>query len=222
MEMCLGDLHLNCCLIYLDDIIVFAKTQQEAITRLGTVFQKLREAGLKLQPLKCELFKTSLLYLGHIVSEDGIRTDPKKVEAIDQCPVPVTVMDVRSFLGLTNYNRRFLKGYAKIARPLNILISRENADKKKTLVEWTPECQDAFEKLKTLCTEAPVLAYPNFTKPFKLHIDACDRGLGAILYQDQPSGQEKPVSFASRSISKAESNYPAHKLEFLALKWAVT
>ena len=222
METCLGDLHLNWCLIYLDDIIVFAKTQQEAITRLGTVFQKLREAGLKLQPLKCELFKTSLLYLGHIVSEDGIRTDPKKVEVIHQWPAPVTVTDVRSFLGLTNYYRRFLEGYAKIARPLNDLISGENADKKKTLVEWTPECQDAFEKLKSLCTEAPVLAYPDFTKPFKLHIDACDRGLGAILYQDQPSGQEKPISFASRSLSKVESNYPAHKLEFLALKWAVT
>ena len=107
MEMCLGDLHLNWCLIYLDDIIVFAKTQQEAITRLGTVFQKLREAGLKLQPSKCELFKTRLLYLGHIVSEDGLRTDPKKVEAIHQWPVPVTVTDVRSFLGLANYYRRF-------------------------------------------------------------------------------------------------------------------
>ena len=82
METCLGDLHLNWCLIYLDGIIVFAKTQEEAITRLGTVFQKLREAGLKLKPSKCELFKTSLLYLGHIVSEDGIRTDPKKIEAI--------------------------------------------------------------------------------------------------------------------------------------------
>ena len=222
METCLGDLHLNWCLIYLDDIIVFAKTQQEAITRLGTMFQKLREAGLKLQPSKCELFKTSLFYLGHIVLEDGIITDPKKVEAVRQWPVPVTVTNVRSFLWITNYYRRFLEGYAKIARPLNNLISRENADKKKTLVEWTPECQEAFEKLKKLCTEAPVLAYPDFTKPFKLHIAACDRGLGAILYQDKPDGQEKPISFANRSLSKAESNYPAHKLGFLALKWAVT
>ena len=137
METCLGDLHLNWCLIYLDDIIVFAKTQEEAITRLGTVFQKLREAGLKLQPSKCELFKTSLLYLGHIVSEDGIRIDPEKIEAVLQWPVPLTVTDVRSFLGLTNYYRRFLKGYAKIARPLTNLISRENADKKKALVAWT-------------------------------------------------------------------------------------
>ena len=222
METCLGDLHLNWCLIYLDDIIVFAKTQQEAITRLGTVFQKLREAGLKLQPSKCELFKTSLLYLGRIVSEDGIRTNPNKVEAVLQWPVPVTVTDVRSFLGLTNYFRRFLKGYAKITKPLTNLISGENVDKKKALVVWTPECQEGFEQLKKLCTEAPVLAYPDFTRPFKLHIDACDRGLGAILYQDQPDGKEKPISFASRSLNKAESNYPAHKLEFLALKWAIT
>ena len=107
METCLGDLPLNCCLIYLDDIIVFAKTQEDAITRLGTVFQKLREAGLKLQPSKCELFKTSLLYLGHVVSEDIIRTDPKKIEAVLQWPVPMTVTNVRSFLGLTNYYRRF-------------------------------------------------------------------------------------------------------------------
>ena len=126
------------------------------------------------------------------------------------------------FLGLTNYYQRFLKGYAKIARPLTTLISGENADKKKTLVVCTLECQEAFEQLKKLCTEAPVLAYLDFTKPFKLHIDACDRGLGEILYQEQADGKEKPISFASRSLNKAESNYPAHKLEFLALNWAVT
>ena len=126
------------------------------------------------------------------------------------------------FLGLTNYYQRFLKGYAKIARPLTNLISGENADKKKALVVWTSKCQEAFEQLKKLCTEAPVLAYLDFTKPFKLHIDVCNWGLGAILYQDQPDRKEKPISFASRSLNKAESNYPAHKLEFLALKWAVT
>ena len=156
METCLGDLHLNWCLIYLDNIIVFAKTQEDAITRLGTVFQKLREVGLKLQPSKCELFKTSLLYLGHVVSEDGIRTYPKKIEAVLQWPVPVT--DVRSFLGLSNYYRRFLKGYAKIARPLTDLISGENADKKKATLVWTSVCQEAFDQLKKLCTEALVLA----------------------------------------------------------------
>ena len=114
METCLGDLHLNWCLIYLHDIIVFAKTQEDAITRLGTVFHTIREVGLKLQPSKCELLKTSLLYLGHVVSEDGIRTDPKKIEAVLQWPVPVTVTDVRFFLGLTNYYRRFLKGMPRL------------------------------------------------------------------------------------------------------------
>ena len=87
-----------------------------------------------------------------------------------------------------------------MARPLTNLISGENMDKKKALVVWTLKCQEAFEQLKKLCTEAPVLAYPDFTKPFKLHIDACDRGLGAILYQDQPDGKEKPISFTSRSL----------------------
>ena len=222
METYLGDLHLNCCLIYLDDIIVFAKTQEDAITRLGTVLQKLWEVGLKLQPSKCELFKTSLLYLGHVVSEDGIRTYPKKNEAVLKWPIPVTVTDVRSFLGLTNYYRRFIKGYAKIARSLTDLISGENADKKKAPVVWTSVCQEAFDQLKKLCTEAPVLAYPDFTKPSKLYIDACDKGLGAILYQEQADGKETPISFASRSLNIAESNYPAHKLEFLALKWAIT
>ena len=120
------------------------------------------------------------------------------------------------FLELTNYYWRFLKGYAKIARPLPNLISGENADKKKALVVWTSKCQEAFEQLKKLCTEAPLLAYPDFTKPFKLHIDTCNWGLGATLYQDQPDRKEKPISFASRSLNKAESNYPAHKLEFLA------
>ena len=162
METCLGDLHLNWCLIYLDDIIVFAKSQQEAITRLGTIFQKLREVGLKLKPSKCKLFKTSLLYLGHIVSEDGIRTDPKKIEAMLQWPVPLTVTDVRSFIGLTNYYQRFLKGYAKIARPLTALISGENADKKKTLVVWTSKCQEAFEQLKKTVHRGPSVGLPRF------------------------------------------------------------
>ena len=185
-------------MIYLDDIL-FAKTQEEAITRLGTVFEKLREVGLKLQPSKCELFKTSLLYLGHTLSDDGIRTDPKKIEALLQWFVPLIVIDVRSFLGLTNYYKRFLKGYAKIARPLTNLISGGNADKKKALVVRTSERQGAFEQLKKLCTEGPVLAYQDFTKPFKLHIDTCDKDCRAILYQDQADGKVKPIRFASRS-----------------------
>ena len=129
MESCLGDLHLNWCIIYLDDIIVFSKTLKEHIKRLRGVFSKLVQAGLKLKPKKCKFFKSRISYLGHIVSSSGIETDPRKVEAVKTWAIPKTVTDVRSFLGFTNYYRRFIKDYAKVARPLNALISGENASK---------------------------------------------------------------------------------------------
>ena len=115
MESCLGDLHLNWCIIYLDDIIIFSKDPDDHITRLEGVFEKLAEAGLILKPSKCEFFKARLKYLGHVVSPQGIATDPTKIEAILKWPRPKTVTDVRSFTGFTNYYRKFIKGYAKIA-----------------------------------------------------------------------------------------------------------
>ena len=122
MESCLGDMHLKWVIISLDDIIIFSKTPKEHIQRLRGVFQKLHEAGLKLKPKKCEFFKTKLSYLGHIVSRDGIECDPKKIEAIQNWKRPITVHDVRSFLGFTNYYRRFIHKYAQMANPLNKLI----------------------------------------------------------------------------------------------------
>ena len=183
MENCLGELHLNWCIIYLDDIIVFSDNPKEHLTRLRGVFAKLAKAGLKLKPSKCEFFKTKITYLGHIVSSKGIETDPKKVEAVKNWTVPKTVTDVRSFLGFTNHYRRFIKGYANVAKPLNILVSGENANCKKASIEWTEECQAAFDKLKEICTSTPILAYANYRKPFQLQTDASDLGLGAVLYQ---------------------------------------
>ena len=129
---------------------------------------------------------------------------------------------MRSFLGFTNHYRRFIKGYANVARPLNILVSGENANRKKALIEWTDECQTAIDKLKELCTSAPVLAYADYKKPFQLQTDASDLGLGAVLYQRDGENHQRVIAFASRSLSNTERNYPAHKLEFLALKWAIT
>ena len=131
MESCLGDLHLNWCIIYLDDVIVFSKTPKDHIERLRGVFHKLFLAGLKLKPRKCKFSKSKIAYLGHIVLAKGIETDPKKVEAVKNWTIPKTVTDVRSFLGFTNYYRRFIKDYAKVASPFNILISGENAAKKR-------------------------------------------------------------------------------------------
>ena len=222
MESCLGDLHLNWCIIYLDDIIVFSETPGEHVKRLQGVFQKLAAAGLKLKPSKCEFFKKRIIYLGHVVSEKGIEVDPKKTEAVRKWPVPKTVTDVRSFLGFTNQYRKFIPKYAHVAGPLNELVSGDNSKKKKKEVQWNPECQAAFEALKEHCCTTPVLAYANYKKPFRLHTDASDLGLGAVLYQQDEDGKNRVIAYASRTLNQAEKNYPAHKLEFLALKWAVT
>ena len=222
MELCLGELHLEWCIIYLDDIIIFSKNPDDHLTRLEGVFERLAKAGLKLKPSKCEFFRSSLKYLGHIVSKNGIATDPRKVKAILDWPRPKTVTEVRSFTGFTNYYRRFIKGYAKVARPLHELTSGENGKKKHSKVQWTDRCQESFDSLKKICSESPVLAYADYAKPFVLHTDASTTGLGAVLYQKQEDGKERVIAYASRTLNRAERNYDAHKLEFLALKWAVT
>ena len=182
MESCLGELHFNWCIIYLDDIIVFSKTPKEHIERLRWVFNKLVQASLKLKAKKCKFFKSKISYLGHIVSLKGIETDPRKVEAVREWVVPKTVTDVRSFLGFTNYHRRFIKDYAKVAKPLNTLISGENASKKRKPIEWNDDCQKAFDKLKELCTSTLILACADYKKEFQLYIDASELGLGGVLY----------------------------------------
>ena len=143
MENCLGDLHLNWCIIYLDDIIVYSKTPEEHLERLEAVFKKIAKAGLKLKASKCEFFKSEITYLGHIVSNNGIATDPKKIKAIQLWPRPTTVTEVQKFTGLTNYYRKFMHGYANVARPLHDLVSGKNAKKKRSSVEWTYDCEKA-------------------------------------------------------------------------------
>ena len=144
MKSCLGNLHLQYCIIYLDDIIVFSKTLEEHLTRLWAVFEKLNKAELKLKPSKCEFFKQELTYLGHVISKNGVQTDSKKVEAIHKWPVPTNVTEVQSFLVFTNYYQRFIKKYAQVAKPLYKLISGENAYKKQKLVKWDSECQEVL------------------------------------------------------------------------------
>ena len=238
MESCMSGLNFMQVLVYMDDLIVFAQSPEEMEVRLMKVLDRLKEYGLKVSPEKCQLFCRQVKYLGHIVSAEGISTDPEKVSSITNWPRPTTAKELRSFLGLTGYYRRFIEGYSKVAGPLHSLTSlygyshRRGKSYKKELKKslkkstepfdemWSAECESAFQVLKEKMTTAPVLAYADFAKPFVLHVDACREGLGAVLCQDH-DGKLRPVAYGSKSLLQSEKNYPSHKLEFLGLKWAV-
>ncbi|CAH1247195.1 RTL1 [Branchiostoma lanceolatum] len=218
MQRCLGDQNLEILLIYLDDIIVFSKDVDEHLARLDVVLSRLGQYGLKLRPDKCHLFRTSVKYLGHIVSEEGVSTDPDKTVALRDWPVPTTVRQVRQFLGFASYYRRFVESFGKIAGPLHELVRKDQP------FVWTPACQSAFDTLREKLTTAPLLAYPDYSQPFLLYTDASNQGLGAVLAQKQ-DGVERVIAYASRGLRPAErnwDNYSSFKLELLALKWAVT
>ena len=159
-----------------------------------------------------------------MVGHEGVATDPDKIKAVTEWPRPTTLTEVRSFLGFVIYYRRFIPNFSKVAKPLNILLQNLEEtfhQKRKFKVNWGPEQQEAFETLQRLCTEAPILAYSDFKSPFILHTDASSDGFGAVLYQNQ-DGQRRVIVYVSRSLCRSERNYPAHKLEFLALKWDIT
>ncbi|XP_051953222.1 retrovirus-related Pol polyprotein from transposon opus [Xyrauchen texanus] len=237
MERCMGDLNRKQVLVFIDDLIVFSKTLEEHESRLLQVLNRLKEYGLKLSPEKCRFFQTSVRYLGHIVSRDGVETDPAKVEALKTWPKPTNLKELRSFLGFAGYYRRFVREYSKIIKPLTDLTAgypplRKSGIKKPKEGSyfnpkeefgdrWTQDCQSAFDSIIGKLTSAPVLGFANPKLPYVLHTDASTTGLGAALYQEQ-EGQMRVIAFASRGLTKGESRYPAHKLEFLALKWAVT
>ncbi len=197
-------------LIYLDDIIVFGKTVPEMIERLRVVFSRLRQAGLKLKPSKCHLFKESVTYLGHIVTTEGVATDPKKIQTIRDWPVPKSVKDVRSFLGLASYYRKFIQGFAEIASPLHALTEKSRE------FEWSELCQSAFEELKSRLQTSPILSYPMPEGDFILDTDASGDGIGAVLSQVQ-EGEERVLAYASRKLSRPERNYCVTRRELLAV-----
>ena len=227
MERCMGDLNLTECLIFLDDILIFSETFEEHISRIGAVFSQLCQHGLKLKASKCEFFKSRVSYLGHVVSQNGVETDPDKISALKEWPVPQNVKQLRSFLGFTGYYRRYIKDYARIAKPLNDLLvghptNKQVKKKKKSILwQWGEAQQGAFDLLKIKLSTPPVLAYADFKKPFVVHTDASAEGLGAVLYQEH-DGLERVIAYASRGLRNSKKHYPAHKLEFLCLKWAVT
>ncbi|GFQ98763.1 retrovirus-related Pol polyprotein from transposon 17.6 [Trichonephila clavata] len=158
METVLRGLSYEACLVYLDDIIIVGHSFEEHFNNNRRVLQKLKEANLKLSPSKCHLFRREVTYLGHIISAEGVRTDPDKISAVKNWKSPMDVHQLRSFLGLCTYYRKFVKNFSAIARPLHKLTEA----KQKFI--WTNECNNAFNKLKDALTSAPILAYPEAGK----------------------------------------------------------
>ena len=236
MEECLDGLNHNICLIYLDDLIVFSKTVDEHFDKLEKIFQRLRDHNLKLTPKKCKFFQEKVQYVGHVVSEKGVEADPEKVDKIVNWPKPSNTDEVRQILGFAGYYSKFVPNFSAIARPLRDLLVGIHNQKKRGRIKrqsnskdkhtsmppfvWDKEQQESFDTLKEILTKPPILGYPEYGKPFILHVDASRNGLGAVLYQCQ-QGVNRVIAYASRGLSHSEKNYSVHKLEFLSLKWAI-
>ena len=214
MDCVLRDLVGICCFVYMDDIIIFSSSLQEHTTNLAQVLKKLQDARLKIQLDKCEFFRKETQFLGHTVSEEGVRPNSDKIEAIQKWSIPKNHKEVRQFLGTLGYYRRFIKDFAKVVKPITALL-RKDAE-----FEITPEIKVCFEKCKQLLTVDPVLIYPDFTKEFILTTDASDYAIGAVLSQG-PVGKDRPIAYASRTLSQTEERYSTTEKEFLAIVWAV-
>ncbi|KAJ9511482.1 hypothetical protein QJQ45_029856 [Haematococcus lacustris] len=215
MNDVLHDLLDDCVLVYLDDILIFSRTPQEHIAHLRRVLDLLRKHKLYAKLSKCEFGMDQTAFLGHIVSASGIACDPAKVAAVQSWPIPTTVHEVRSFLGLANYYRRFVKDFSTIAAPLTALTRADGHDKQ-GVVAWGQAQQSAFDALKQALVSAPVLIAPDPSQPYTLRCDASSIGIGAVLSQGTGSA-ERVVAYHSRKLLPAERNYPTHEQELLSL-----
>jgi len=199
--------------IYLDDIVIYGQNLKEHNKRLIQILDRLREHNLK-QPDKCEFLRKEVIYLGHIITKDGIQPDPSKLYAVEKFPVPRKVKDIQSFPGLVGYYQKFIENFSKIAKSLTKFT------KKGEKFNWTAKQQNSFQSLKEKLTTAPVLNYPNFQREFLVTTDASDYAIGAVLSQG-PVGQDRPIAYTSRILCKAKQNYNATVKELLAIVWAV-
>jgi len=196
--------------VFIDDILVYSKDEEEHAAHLRLVLQKLREHKLYAKRSKCDFWLKEVSFLGHVVSEGGVSVDPSKVKDVLNWNPPTNVGEIRSFLGLAGYYRRFIEGFSKLAKPMTALLE------KGAKFVWSERCQANFEELKKRLTTAPVLVLPDLSKKFSIYCDASLMGLGCVLMQDG-----KVVAYASRQLRKHELNYPTHDLELAAVVHAL-
>lgn len=197
--------------VYIDDVVVFSRTFEEHLVHLRRVFDTLVAAGISLRLSKCHFIRDHVLYLGHQISPQGLRPDPAKTEALRQYPQPQDKAALRRFLGFAGYMRRFVPGFARLARPLNRLLGN-GPNKRPRPFEWSDECSRAFHALVTALSSPPVLALPDFSQPFELCTDASDYGIGAALMQDG-----RPIAYYSRTLDQHEEKYATVEKECLAV-----
>ncbi len=218
MDIVLAGLKWQCCLVYIDDVVIYSPTFEQHLIDLENVFQALKSANLTLKASKCQFCRREMRYLGHVITQNGIKPDPDLIKSVTNFPQPKKIKDVQSFLGLTGYYRRFIKDYAKVAEPL--LKQLRNSQKSNHHLQWSQECTHAFETLKKKLTHAPIMNTPNFEQPFILELDACEYGLGAVLIQEYDENKYV-IAYASRTLSAAERKYGATEREALAIVWAI-
>jgi len=196
--------------VFIDDILIYSKTKEEHEQHLRTVLQVLKDKQLFAKLEKCDFWLEEVKFLGHVITNEGVAVDPSKTEAVLQWEKPKSVTEIRSFLGLAGYYRRFIKGFSQVALPLTRLTRKGHA------FIWTQECEDSFQTLKEKLTSAPVLIIPDPMGHFEVYSDASKRGLGCVLMQER-----RAVAYASRQLRPHEENYPTHDLELAAVVFAL-
>ena len=202
-------------LVYIDDILIYSKSKAEHLQHIHQVLEKLREHKLFAKLSKCDFLTKRVEYLGHIVTPDGIQVDPHKIQSIKDWPVPKDAHDIRSFLGICGYYRRFVEHFSKIAKPITDLLHKD------TKFLWSRDCQAAYEELKTKLMTAPILKTYDPDLPIRLMTDASDFAIGAVLEQEHEPKKWFPIAYESRKLQPAEVNYAVHEKEMLAIVHAI-
>lgn len=213
ITIALSGLPSHVAFLYIDDIIVVGGSENHHLENLRKVFAKLRQRGLKLNPEKCDFFRTEVTFLGHKIAEDGVYPDPEKIKAVKEYPVPRDAAEVKRFVAFANYYRKFVKNFSVLAAPLHEVC--------RTTFVWNKDCQKAFEALRDSLIKAPILKYPDFSKEFIVTTDASDLGCGAKLAQVHNS-VEMPVAFASMAFKGAQLNAPPIEKEMYGIYFAIT
>lgn len=203
------------CFVYMDDIVIYACNLTDHRSKVAEVFNRLRQHKLKLQPEKCNFLRREIVYLGHVIGEDGILPDPAKIKAVQNFPTPKNIKEIKSFLGLAGYYHRFINNFSKISKPLTSLLRKD------VTYKWDTFCDESFNILKKALITPPLLIYPDFSRQFIVTSDASAFAIGAVLSQGEIPN-DRPICYASRTLSKAETGYSVIEKELLAIVYALS